>query len=142
MTEYGYDNLPAGDEMVAVEPVPEDLFTEALMVLGEAIARDRVYAQEAKLAHVYDRKGFMYADTFGGDRNRSYGTDGDVVLQITVRVPRSAAGLDELHRAVKGKRNEARRAELEEALADAERRAAEAQGVAYDLLRKLKGLGA
>lgn len=133
MTDYEYDNLPTG-EMEMVDALPDDLFPSALAIFNNIIAKQADMAREVKVAHVYDRKGYLTLDSLGGSRNASYGNDDDdLILQVTVRVQHpsvlgmhSPAGLLELENEVTGRRDEAERQKLEKDLADAEEAAAKA----------------
>lgn len=90
MTAYDDYNLP---EDFNVESLPDgDNFTKGMQILKRVIDSDSaivVSAEALKFGQVYDRKGFINSDTFGGRRNPSYSHEqDDIVIQYTVRVPR------------------------------------------------------
>lgn len=97
MTAYEYANIPDNFEMI--EPLPDDMVSEGVRLIKSARESGLLMAQEVKIAHLYDRKGYATMDTFGGQRNVSYSSDNDdVVIQVTVRIqnPQMFAGLQSL----------------------------------------------
>lgn len=145
MPDYEYDNLP---DSIYADPVPDELFSDVFAIITEAIQDDHAIVAEAKAVHVYDRKGYLESDEFGGKRNPSYSSStDDVVLQVTVRVPhpstfrRGMESLEALEQKIQNLNTaeERRRLEAEAAEADAraEQAAADAQA-ARERLEKLK----
>lgn len=143
--DYEYDNLP---EALEAEAMPEELFDEVLLALNEALKSGEALAVEAKAVHVYDRKGYLNADSFIGHQNPSYRskTD-DIILQVTVRVPNPLTRRGENLKAVTAleeSANEyaqrAEKARLEAELAQAEQEAAQAEETARAAREKLEAL--
>src|SRR5215217_1800182 len=85
MTAYEYDNIP--DSFETISAMPADLFSEVQRTFKAAQDSGLLMAKEAKIAHVYDRKGYLTTDELGGPRNAAYGskTD-DIVIQLTIRI--------------------------------------------------------
>jgi hypothetical protein len=114
MTYFDIDNIPDSFEMIS--PLPDDMVSEGVRLLRSARESGLLMAQEVKIAHLYDRKGYAEMDTFAGPRNASYGSDNDdVVIQVTVRIqnPQMFSGLQSLKNIIQERNNEAARKQLE-----------------------------
>jgi hypothetical protein len=148
VTNFEYDNLP--DEMT-VDALGDELFFTGLAALASAAGSGHTFAKEIKIAHVYNRKGYMALDTFGGHRNTAYSSvDDDIVLQVTVRVqhPSQVDGaLDSLQRLenlVRAQNEEAERIRMEAELVQADEEMLKAAANAREKraqLEKLRGAG-
>lgn len=145
MTAYEDDNLP--DELRA-EAMPEEMFDEVLAAFHEALESGLALTTEAKAVHVYDRKGYMEADSFIGHQNPAYRskTD-DVVLQLTIRIPnpQTVRGDDlnavtALEKSADEYAQRAEKARLEAELAQAEAEAEKAETAAREAREKLEAL--
>lgn len=145
MTTYEYDNLP--DEL-REEAMPEEMFPEVLAAFHQALESGLALATEAKAVHVYDRKGYMEADSFIGHQNPSYRskTD-DVVLQLTIRIPNPQTirgddlnAVTALEKSADEYGQRAEKARLEAELAQAEQEAAKAEETARTAREKLEAL--
>ena len=83
-----YFDLPS--EIPEIEEPSQELAAKVLELVAGVAAENLPVAFAG--GHVYDRKGNFSVDELGGQRNNSYGSDGDeIVLQITVRVSASEA---------------------------------------------------
>lgn len=113
MTAYEYDNLP--DELSCVDALDPDLMQDVEAIIRMAKEKGYVIAEEAKIAYVYDRKGYLTTDDFTGPRNASYGcADDDLIVQITVRIsnPTYITPAITLANIIKERKLEAARAQL------------------------------
>lgn len=142
MTTYEYDNLP--DEL-NVDVLPKELFQEAYAAFTQALEADTFEAMEIKAAYVYDRKGYLDADTFGGKRNAYGSTNDDVVLQLTIRIPNPSdrKELDKvanLEQTIVERNLNAERARLEAEIVAEEAAAEKAQATAKQKREQLKAL--
>lgn len=149
MTAFDYDNLP---DSLDVDPVPAELQDRALAVAIALLGSDHLLAREVKIAHVYDRKGYLNADTFGGQRNPSYSSSSDdIIVQVSVRVGYSPSpwSTDEALKQLKALEVQTRewhvdeqRKKIEAEIATAEEDALRAEAAAQsarDRLAALKG---
>jgi hypothetical protein len=143
--DYEYDNLP---DALEAEALPEELFADAQAAFLQALESGLALATEAKAVHVYDRKGYMNADSFIGHQNPSYrsNTD-DVILQLTIRIPspNTIRGEDlnavtALEERAHEHATEAERKRLEAELAQAEKEAEQAETAAREARAKLEKL--
>jgi hypothetical protein len=126
MTEFDYYNVP--DEM-NVSALPEELYGPALEVIARLAVSGDVLAKEIKIAHAYDRKGYMELDTLGGHRNPSYPspTD-DLILQLTMRIKHPSSGYGRTPEAMQtAKALEALETRVKEINTEKERKALEAE---------------
>jgi hypothetical protein len=144
MTAYEYDNLP--DEL-NIDALPETMFDEAHAAFTQALESGLLEAKEVKVAYVYDRKGYLTADAFGGQRNAAYGSEtDDVVIQMTIRVPNpnnrqaELSKLAALEKTIVEQNLNAERAKLEAEIAAAEQAAQEAQAAAKKKREQLDAL--
>lgn len=140
MTSYEYDNLPDNFEMIG--PMPDDLFPEIMRMFKAAQNNGIEVAREAKIAYVYDRKGYLTMDEFGGHRNTAYGSsDDDVVIQLTLRIQQTKsypfAPLIVVENILKERNDEAKRLQLEGEIAALK---ADQEATAKALEEKLKKL--
>lgn len=144
--DYEYDNLP---EALEAEAMPVVMFAKVLAALEEAVASGETLAAEAKAVHVYDRKGYLNADSFIGHQNPSYRTKrDDVVLQVTVRIPNplraslngKLAKTAALEESAKEYMEQAEKARLEAEIAQAEQDVAQAEETARAAREKLEAM--
>jgi hypothetical protein len=143
--DYEYDNLPYALE---AEALPAEMFEAAQNAFIQATTSGLALKVEAKAVHVYDRKGYLNADSFIGHQNPAYrsATD-DVIIQLTVRIPnpKTIRGEDLSHTtALEDFATEydqrAEKARLEAELAKAEQDAAKAETAAREAREKLEAL--
>lgn len=137
---YDWDSLPF-DYFYSQTPIPSDLVTLARKAVDEAYQGGDIIAEEARVAYIYDRKGYMNFDPVDR-RNKSYGSDGDdLIIQITVRVAGSnlsSKALEDsapvtLIKKIKEAKIEEERLELERSIAEDE---ATADRLAQDLAKR------
>lgn len=83
--EYDDYVLPIiGDE---VNRIDGSHFHPIMRAVDDAFDKGIVASCEARLAYVYERKGFASIDVIPGNRNPSYGSSSDdVIVQISVRI--------------------------------------------------------
>lgn len=145
MTSYEYDNLPDALEAAAL---PEEMFADVQAAFTQAMESGLAVATEAKAVHVYDRKGYLNADSFIGHQNPSYRSEtDDVILQMTIRIPNpktirgeSLSAITALEDRTANYTLEAERARLEAEIAQAEAEAEKADATAREKRAKLEAL--
>jgi len=88
MAEYTFDSMPDDYFMSTVDPAKTDVQRKAALdALNAAVEADLVRGFDARMATVYNRKGFMSYDEVGGTKNPSYSSEtDDLIIQVTVRV--------------------------------------------------------
>ena len=143
--DYEYDNLP---DALEADPLPKDMFDNTLAAFNQALESGLALNAEAKAVHVYDRKGYMNADSFIGHQNPAYRSQtDDVILQLTIRIPNpktirgeslsKTAALEDLAADYDMRIEKAR---LEAELEQAEQAAAAAEATAREKREKLEAL--
>ena len=131
--DYEYDNLP---KELEAPVLPEELHADAQAAFIQALDSELVKAMEIKAVHVFNRKGYMDANSFVGRQNPSYRSDSnDVILQMTIRIPNpkreeSLSEVAELEVSANEYTVRAEKARLEAELAKAEQEAAKAEETA------------
>lgn len=145
MTSYEDDNLPYALE---AEAMPAEMFVNVQAAFMQALESGQVLNSEAKAVHVYNRKGYLEADSFVGPQNPSYRheTD-DVILQMTIRIPnpktvfgKSMGEVTALEERAIEYATEAARKLLEAEIAQAESIAAQAESAARAARERLEAL--
>lgn len=88
--DFEWDNIP---EEMTVEPLHEKYTLKALDILKEAIANGNDRASEAKIGFAYNRKGWMQVEEIApaNGAHNWYNSQDDVVVQVTIRMPRPDA---------------------------------------------------
>lgn len=141
--DYEYDNLP---EQLEASVLPEELMEDAQAAFVQALESGLVKTAEIKAVHVFNRKGYMDANSFVGWQNESYRRDSDdVILQMTIRIPnpKGESTLSEvaaLEESATEYTKEAERKRLEAELTKAEADAKQAETAAREAREKLEKL--
>lgn len=143
--DYEYDNLP---DALEAEALPAEMFEMAQNAFVQATTSGLALAMEAKAVHVYDRKGYMNADSFIGHQNPAYRSEtDDVILQLTIRIPNPKTIRGEDLNAITALEDyateydqRAEKARLEAELEQAEKVAAQAEATAREAREKLEAL--
>lgn len=142
-SDYDYNNLPRELEAPVL---PEELLEDAQAAFVQAIESGLAKATEIKAVHVFNRKGYMDANSFVGRQNPSYRSDSDdVILQMTIRIPnpkreKTLSGVAALEDRATEYTKEAERKRLEAELAKAEADATQAETTAREARAKLEAL--
>jgi len=150
MAEYTSDSMPDDYFMSQLSSAKTDVQRKAALdALNAAVEADMVLGFDARMATVYNRKGYMSYDEVGGTKNPSYSSEtDDLIIQVTVRVDYSDfKHIDSFLARVNDYKQEAaaeKVAELERLLAvqeEAEKKAKLVADNTRDALAKLKGEG-
>lgn len=91
-THDPYDMEPMVTDL---QELPKGSQGKGLETIRELLSSTEDFSFNVSGGHVYERKGYLSADSLGGPRNSSYGSNSDdVLLQVTIRVrPRVAEKL-------------------------------------------------
>lgn len=86
-TYFDTDNIPGE---IHTEPIGEQHFDAALEIIADSVGRGEVAAYQVKAAFVYERRQWLETEAIVGPTPASNADLDDILVQVTVRIPRTS----------------------------------------------------